>query len=132
MSINLNLPQVAASQNQKEVTINDMSGDLDAAVTETHDMDFTSGNVTLTDAEFREHFQFNATNLSVARTVTVPLIKRFFFVNNAAGTGTLDVVRGSTSLEIAVGGNGLFYTDGTTNGLVQAAGGAGAAPPFVV
>ena len=32
MSNNLNLSQVAAAQNQKEVTINDQAGQLDAAL----------------------------------------------------------------------------------------------------
>lgn len=124
MSNNLNLDQVAEAQTSKEVTINDQAGQLDAAVTETLDVDFTSGNVSLTDVQFRRQFQFNATNLSVARTLTVPQIKRFFFVNNAAGTATLNVIRGSTSIQLAAAANGLFYTDGTTNGLVQTAGDA--------
>jgi hypothetical protein len=34
MSNNLALSQVAAAQNQKEVTINDQAGQLDAALTE--------------------------------------------------------------------------------------------------
>jgi hypothetical protein len=33
MSNNLNLSQVAAAQNQKEVTINDQAAELDAALT---------------------------------------------------------------------------------------------------
>lgn len=123
MSNNLDLTQLVDTSVDKETLINDKGGELDAALTETLDVDFTSTSQTLSNTNFRRHFQFNATNLSVARDLTVPAIKRFFFVNNAAGTATLSVVRGSTSIGIEAGANGLFYTDGTTNGLVQAAGG---------
>lgn len=125
MSNNLGRTEVAASQNQKEVTINDSDGALDAAITETIDVNFASGSVTLSNSQFRGAFRFNATGLSVARNLTVPALKRFFFVDNAAGLAILSVVRGTTSINIAAGGNGLFYSDGSANGLVQAAGGGG-------
>lgn len=125
MSNNLNLDQVADTQDDKVTTINDQAGQIDAAMTETLDVDFTSGNVSLTADEFTDYFEYNATNLSVARTLTVQASKRFFLVNNENGTNVLTVERGSTTIAIAAGENGLFYTDGTTNGLIQAAGGGG-------
>lgn len=125
MSDNLALPQVTENQDDKEVTINDQAGALDAAITETINLDFGSGNVALTAAQFRGSFEFNATNLSVASVLTVQAIKRFFFVNNEAGTATLSVTLGATTIDVEPGGNGLFYTDGTANGMIQAAGGGG-------
>lgn len=129
MSNNLDLSQVAAAQNQKEITINDQAGEIDAAVTETLDVDFTSGNVTLTAAQFRESFEFNATNLSAARDLTCPAQKRFFLVNNEAGTAILTVKVGATSAALAIGQAGLFYSDGSVNGLA-AVGGGGAGGPI--
>lgn len=126
MSNNLDLTQMTSNQIDKHVTNNDGNGELDAALTESLDVDFTSSDATLSDTDFRRHFEFNATNLSTARTLTVPNIKRFFFVNNESGTDTLTVVRGATSIVIEAGENGLFYCDGTTDGLIQAAGGGAA------
>lgn len=125
MSNNLGRTEVAASQTQKEVTINDSDGRIDAALTETLDLDFTSADVTLTTAQFQTAFRFNATNLSTARALTVPAVKRFFFVDNTDGTATLTVTRGTTTIDVEPGENGLFYSDGTTDGLVQASGGGG-------
>lgn len=120
---NIGITQVSPTQDGKTVTINDAFGAYDSAITESLDLDFTSADVTLTDSQFRGAFSFVATNLSTARLLTVPAIKRFFFVDNSAGTDTLSVVRGSTSIDMLPGGNGLFYADGTTDGLTQAAGG---------
>ena len=59
MSNNLNLSQVAAAQNQKEVTINDQAGQLDAALTEGLVVLVDDGNaVTLTAEQFRRAFFF--------------------------------------------------------------------------
>ena len=50
MSNNLNLSQVAAAQNQKEVTINDQAGQLDAALTEVLTVEVDDSNAyVLTD-----------------------------------------------------------------------------------
>ena len=125
MTQNLGAPQVAAAQNQKEVTINDAVGRLDAAVTEDLSVDFTSGDVTLTDTQFQSNVKFTAANLSVARDLTVPVIKHLFIVDNVAGTAALGVARGATSISVPAGDNGLFHTDGTTDGLIQIAGGVG-------
>lgn len=127
MSNNLNISDVVEKQNSAHVTINDQKGALDAALTETYDCDFTSGNVSLTNAQFRENIHFNATNLSTARSLTVPAIKRLFAVSNAGGTATLTVTRGSTTIDLDAGESGIFYTDSTTNGLEQLGGGSGGA-----
>jgi hypothetical protein len=89
-------------------------------------VDFTAGNVTLTDAQFRGSIAFRATNLSVAHGLTVPAIKRLFVVSNKDGTNTLTVKRGANSVAIASGKLALLYTDGTTDGLFAAAADSGA------
>jgi hypothetical protein len=89
-------------------------------------VDFTAGNVTLTDAQFRGSIAFRATNLSVAHDLTVPAIKRLFVVSNKDGTNTLTVKRGATSVTVAASKLALLYTDGTTDGLFAAAADSGA------
>lgn len=131
MSANLDITQVSASQNQKEVTINDAIGALDAALTEGLTVDFTSGNVTLTDAQFRGNIAFIASNMAAGRTLTVPEIKRLFIVNNPDASESLDVIRGTTTITVDTETTTLFYTDGTANGLLSIAGGGGGGGDFV-
>ena len=132
MSNNTGRTEVSAGQNQKEVTINNSDGILDAALTESLDVDFTSGNVTLTTAQFQQNMRFNATNLSTARNLTIAGEKKLFVVDNTDGTDTLSVVRGSTSIALSAGSNGIFYTDGTTNHLIQVSGSGGGSSQEVV
>lgn len=130
MSDNLALTQLTSNSVDFTVLVNLQSSEIDAAITELFSADFTSGNVTITATQFRRNFEFATTNLTSASVMTVQAIKRFFFVNNATGTADCTVKLGTTEIVIAAGGNGLFRTDGTANGLVQAAGGAGGASAF--
>jgi hypothetical protein len=114
------------AQAQKEVTANEAFDALDAALCGELSLDFTAGNVALTDAQFRGSIAFRATNLSVARDLTVPAVKRLFVVSNKDGTNTLTVKRGATSVALAAGKLALLYTDGTTDGLFAAAADSGA------
>lgn len=127
MSNNLNLPQMSANQAQKEVTHNDGIGALDAAITENFEADVTAGNVSLTNAQFREAVHFLVSGATVAgRELTVPAIKHAFFVTADPGNSDpISVVRGTTSFSIEPNTTSLFYTDSTANGLVQVAGGGG-------
>jgi hypothetical protein len=99
-SPNLAITHVAAAQNQKEVTINDAIDALDRAMGDVLVVDFTAGNVTLTDAQ----------------------IRRLFAVDNAAGSGTLTIKRGTGAVEVIAGAAVLAYTDGTANGLIALTG----------
>lgn len=116
MSNNLNLTQVVASQNQKEVTINGQSAALDAALTERLAVSLVSA-VSLTDAQFRGSLLFSCSGQTVATNLTVPAIKRSIFLVHNAGSYNVNVVRGSTTLAVLPGGFSLFATDGTSNGL---------------
>jgi hypothetical protein len=118
----LAITHVAAAQNQKEVTINDAIDALDRALGDLLSVDFTAGNVTLTDAQFRSAAAFQAANLSTARDLTVPQIRRLFAVDNAAGSGTLTIKRGTGAVEVIAGAAVLAYTDGTANGLIALTG----------
>lgn len=121
MSTNLGFPQLTEGQASPEVTVNDIAATLDAAITETFTADVTSGNVSLTNLQFREMARINITNATVAaRTVTVPAIKRYFIVtSDSANTQTVAVVRGSTSISVAPAEARFFFTDGTANGLTS-------------
>lgn len=121
MSDNLDLGQVATNQNQKEVTINTQAGRLDAAITESTSVNFTSSDVTLTNDQFRRNFGFVSQNVNTARTLEIPSIKHLFFVSNADGSATLSVTRGTTQVDVDAGAEKLCYSDGTTNGLIELA-----------
>ena len=117
MSNNLDLPQVTETQNNKTTTINDQAGAFDAALTENLSVDFSSADITLSDTQFRRNIGFTSASLTTARILTVPAIKRFFFVDNRAGTDTLTVTVGTTSFMMTAGEVASFITDGTANGL---------------
>lgn len=117
---NLGIDQIEENQSSPEVPINDAFGRFDAALTETLDVDLTSGNATVSTANTQTHQRLNATSAtSAGRTVTLPAIKRLVLVtnDNATSTKAISVVRGSTSVSIEIGNTALCYTDGTTNGL---------------
>lgn len=120
---NLNITEVVASQTQKEVTINNALEALDSAITEILTVDMT-GNVTLTSAQVRTHVFFKATPVGVGSKMTFPALKRLFVVYNAGGTA-LDVACGTTVVTLNAGLAGLYYTDGTTNGLYEVSSGGG-------
>jgi hypothetical protein len=120
MTNNLNLSQVAAAQNQKEVTINDQAGQIDAALTEVLALEVDNTNAaTLSDEHFRRHFFFDidpdTTPPDGAVTITVPAIRRGLFAlrNNTAQTLTVTVSgQPLTAPEIAAGEAALLSCDG--------------------
>ena len=120
MSNNLNLTQVAAAQSQKEVTINDQSGEIDAALTEIATLLIPAANAyTATEAELRGAQFFtldeDPSPATAAFTVTLPSIKRGLFTvfNDTAFTATLEITaQPVTSPTLATGTVGLFISDG--------------------
>ena len=119
-SPNLAVAHVAASQNQKEVTINAALDALDNATQRTLAVDLSSASATLTNDQFRRNVRFACTGADTAgRTVTVPQFARFFVVTVASSTAAVSVVRGSTSLPVSPGEAAIFSTDGTANGLAR-------------
>lgn len=125
MSNNLQLEQVAPNQNQKEATINDQAGQLDAAITEILDVDFSGGDVTLTTEEFRRHFEFRCDGQSASRDLNLPDVKRAIFsVVNIDGSFPIVVTKGATTVSVGAGERALFSTDGTTDDLTQIGGNA--------
>lgn len=129
MSNNLDVSQVATNQANKETTINDATGQLDAAITEFLSSDASAGNVTLTSNQFRRNVRFIVTGVPAMtpRNLILPAVKHLFIVSSDSGNSDdVNVVRGATSLPIIPGADSIFYTDGTTDGLIQLGGGGSA------
>lgn len=129
MSSNLDLQQVSENQTLKEVSINTMSGQLDAAITEFLSIDVSASDASLTNSQYRRNVMFVASGAAVARVLTVPALKKLSLIRND-GTADVSVTRGSTALVVGAGLVSLIYTDGTTNGLIGVSGGGAAYPAF--
>jgi hypothetical protein len=132
MSNNLELAQVAAAQNQKEVTINDQAGQLDAALTEQFVADVSAGNVALTAEQYRRAIHIKATGAATAgRTVTLQAIRKLSVISNFSTTDSVDFILGSATITLEPAEDAtspamaLVYTDGTANGLFAVSSGIG-------
>jgi hypothetical protein len=127
---NLGLAHIAAGQNQKEVTANAALDGLDKALTDELAVSVSGGNETVTAAELRQAIHLAISGVAVAgRTVTVPAMKRLFAATlDAVSTESVAIVRGAASFSLAPGEGGLFYADGSTDGLFRiVSGGVGGA-----
>lgn len=124
---NLDIQQISEAQDDKEIAINAATLKQDLSGTDWFDADMTAGSVVVTLLEFQENILFRITNATVAaRTLTVQASKRIFAVeSDSANTQSVDLVLGSTTITLAPGDTGWYYTDGTANGLVAIAGGGG-------
>ena len=84
MSNNLNITQLTSAQENKETTINDANGELDAAITVQADFAIDDSDVrTLTNAELRRtaifHIIDDTTPPDAAITLTLPATSRGIF-----------------------------------------------------
>lgn len=113
----LQIPEVANNQVDQYLTVNDALRFLESAANDFLSVNLSSGNITLTSAQFTRSFVFVATGNTVSRNLTVPANKRFFAVVNS-GSFPLNVVRGSSSVVVLDGEALILFSDGTTNGLV--------------
>lgn len=126
MSANLNLPQLTQGQAAPEVTANNATGALDAALTEAFTCDGTAGNVTVTSAQYRAALKFFITNIPSARNITFPAVKRVVIVDvDPANVNIATLVVGSTSIALTNGSTYIVATDGTANGLTLLSLGSG-------
>ena len=110
----LGIQQVAANQNQKEITINDGFLALENATNATLAVSLATGNAaTLSAAQFASAISFTCSGQTSGAVLTVPLVPRLFLVNN---TGTFAVaVQGAsgTSVSAAPASMSLILCDGT-------------------
>lgn len=117
MANDLNIDQVTENQASPEVTINDAIAEVANAVSDDHTVDLTSGNVSLTAAQYRSALRFTASGVGTSgRTVTLPAVKRsIILVCASANTDTISLIKGSTTLTLVPGGTYFVHTDGTAN-----------------
>lgn len=123
MSNNLNLTQVAEDQANAEVPINDKGGEIDAALTETVEIDLTS-DASVSSTDYRRAIRLLVTTAGTSKKLTLPAVKRLLAVENQGGNG-ITLVKGTTELALADGNSAMIYTDGTTNGLTRISSGGG-------
>jgi hypothetical protein len=75
--------------------------------------------------------KFNLTPSGTGKTLTLLAQKKFSIISNNSAN-SINIVIGTTTIALAAGANGFFYSDGTANGLVQQGGGGsggGGSPP---
>ena len=124
VSNNLELAQVAAAQNQKELTINDQAGQLDAGLTDKVDvlLTGTTSPLVLSDAQALRCMVLNLTGTHPggAYAVHCPTNKKIYVVwNSAAGDVTFKTVAGAR-IPVNAGAVLFLYCDGTN--VIQLAG----------
>ena|ERR1051326_3534167 len=119
---NLDLPVIAANQDQKEQTSNDADAQISGALGDTLSCDLSAGDYTLLLADFQSYMGFETTGNTVSRSFVLPQKKRaLFFVRNG-GTAVLTVTLGTTSYSVAPGAEAFYGQDGTANGLINRTG----------
>ena len=125
---NLSITEVAQSQANKVLTINEAFNDLDNATQRKTTVTLT-GNLTLDADLFKRNilFRFDG-NLAAAATVTIPDTARLFAVQNVTGQ-SITITNGSFSVMISDTGQALLHMDdsGVTQlgGVTSGGGGAG-------
>jgi hypothetical protein len=120
---NLAIEQLAENQAAPEVTVNDAALALEQALTESYDIDLTSGNASVSVLNFQRAMLFYAHGVGTAgRTVTltptVPQRSLVLFECAAANTDNVSLICGSTTVTLKPGRLYAVQTDGTANGLV--------------
>jgi hypothetical protein len=125
----LNIAQVASSQNQKEVTINDAMLALERALSRKTSITLASGNATLTEDQATRNGLLRFYGHAVARAVTIPAtmsnsqpMNRILAIQNDGTSAGAVTIGGSTgtTVVVAIGTVGLIYYDGVNCVAIQA------------
>lgn len=122
MSGELNLDTLDANQTGKEIQVNSIAGQLEAAIAGVLYVDVSNGNVVATAVQLQRLGVIDVTGTSVARTLTLDPVKRLFAVTNR-GTAVVNVAIGTTTVAVAANSTSLLRADGAANGLFSVAGG---------
>jgi len=113
---NLAIVELVASQNQKEVTVNNALAQIDEATQGELDTDATAGgSLSLTAGDYTGYFMHLLSGTPGAGfTLNVPATKRFFAIRNTSGqTATVQVTGGGgLSVAVATGELALLVSDG--------------------
>lgn len=113
-SPNLAAPHVAASQTQKEVTINDATDALDLALTASLSLDCSAGGtVSVTTSQAQRHVRLALTGTPAAAfNVQLPAVPRILAVAN--GTSVAATVKNATgaTVDVPAGKQAFIYASG--------------------
>lgn len=120
----LGIPELEDGQIDQYLTANEAFRLLEEAGNDFVSVDLSAGSVTLTSAELAADAVFRSSGNAVPLNLTIPAEKRLFVVENG-GSADLSIVRGSTTEILGAGSSALFYSDGTTDGLIAIASGGG-------
>jgi hypothetical protein len=124
-SPNLAIAHVAASQNQKEVTINDAIDALDRAMTDTLALDLSTGSLSVTATQLRAAMVLHPIGaLTSPASILVPQNRRVFALVNTDSAFTITVERGAAAIVVQPGESALLICDGTPDGLFRVGPGA--------
>ncbi|MBV0891527.1 hypothetical protein KTN05_06610 [Paracoccus sp. Z118] len=129
-SPNLAAPHVAASQNQKEVTINDATDALDLAITASLGIDCSAGgSISVTSDQARRHVRLSLTGTPAGDfTLLLPAVPRMVLIQNATGRQVTVKNASGATVVLGAGIQSVFYSSGSG---VSVAGSASAAPAQV-
>lgn len=121
----LNLKEIPDGMEKPQLTVNQDLRDLESACNHNYELDFTSGDIEITDEAdadpdlnfvFSRYFIFVAVNNAVARTLTlIPKIRSFVIDNK--GSATLNIQMGSTAVSLESNYAAFVYSDGSADGL---------------
>lgn len=117
----LALPYIAAAQAGKEVTHNDDLDRIDARFDNIQFVDLSAGNGSVTLAQLQACYLVQGFGHTAARNLTLAAFEGGRMIQNA-GTAEITVKLGSASIVLPAKSLGIFYGDGTTNGLFLMAG----------
>jgi len=109
MSNNLGWREVASNQNQKEVTINEQVSIIDAALTERLVISGAGPFLPLASA-FSKVVELYVDSAATDVSITIPLDKKLFVLNNRDGTVNASLVKGATTLTVPTGVALPFYS----------------------
>lgn len=128
----LGITEVAQSQSNKELTINDAIRALENA-TQNLRSAVATATTNLSAANFTGNFYHRFTGTPGAWTLNVPATERAFYVeNDTDGVCTVQVTGGAgVEVEIAVGEGRLLYSDGADIFEIGGGGGAGASEHLI-
>lgn len=118
---NLGLTAITTASVGKKATLDANYDILDLALSNPHTGDMSAGNVSLSNAEFRQNIFFLGSGVATAgRTFTIPNIERpFLLYADAANTDPFTLIKGATSLAVQPGDTAWFVSGPGANDLTK-------------
>ena len=97
----LKIPLLSVSQANKEQTINTMVSYLERAMNDAQTINLGASNFVITSTDFARFFMWRLTGVVSGRTITIPAQKRLFVVENLTGAFTVDLIRGTSTINLS-------------------------------